>query len=458
MTTKDTGSGPDRPETAPTAQDGANNAIANGNHAGDTVEVQGQAVPVEDEFDDNGPDAAWTPAIPPAIPAMPEGPESPEVSEGTEGPDDAPWTEPELDELREKVGAGVKVDARQEALVKELGSLLPAPDAPAEILQAFVDRILGRDRVGAELVLPAEPIEINREIECEIYAHRSMRLAGSPSSRTVLTLTFDGVRHSRLSGLLGANLKGRIRINVIDLQAPLEEDDEKELPDAGVVRQAELALQGRTPEEVLDRRDEDHREAYSVDNVGNVWRPHSFAPSPEDAAKCALCQMGEGHGLHEGRKRQAARTALRRRAETLIPHPFTAGPGEGPASAAVCVYCNLAEEDEIHVRGGEDGAPAVLSFADRLGYWRDSEGLEESIAWSRAEDDARDGLCLHSEEADRLAYKLLHPEAVWTASEELEETGEIERDAAAELGRPLRDDELTDEMRDARRRLAGAGD
>lgn len=429
MTTKDTAQDAQEAPAAPAPQDEANN-----HHAGETVEVQGQDVPVVDEDADlASPGVPWH-ASPPEGPEAPDVPESPEGPEVSDGPDEP----------------AVKVDVRQLELRRELLGLLPSPDAPAEILQAFVDRLMGRDRLGAELVLPQERVEINREIDCEIYAHRTGRLQGSPTPRVYLTLTFDGVRHAKLSGLLGANLKGSIRVNVIDLQAPLEEDEEEDLPDAGVARQEPLAYAPpvrQTPGELIDERDAGAagRLSHATDGQGNVYKPHGYAPSPLDAQKCALCGSGESHDVHAGQKRQTARRALARRAETLLEHVWTPVRQEGePAAPETCAYCDLPSDSPIHNARADE----LPTFADRVVYWRDVEGLAEAVAWARADEDAgaEDPRCLPATESDNLARRLIEGIADEAAGAGVGEA----------LETPIPDSDLTDEQREARDRLAKA--
>lgn len=431
MATKDTDQDVQDAPAAPAAQDGANN----GHHARDTVEIAGREVPVleeGEEFQD----------------------EQTRIGQENVG-DVSPEEEAYVAEENAAAAAGVdepegvKVDARQEDLRRQLGEILPRPDAPADVLQAFVDRLLGRDVAAAELRLRQEPVEVNREIECQIYGHRTSMLAGSPNPRTYLTIAFDGVRHAKLSGLLGANLKGTIRINVIDLQAPLEADDEADLPDAGVPVQAALQPltqeRRRSPEDLIADREEDHRVAYMTDGAGHVYKAHGFAPSPQDAKKCALCNAGETHDVHAGKKRQTARRALRNRAEMLLEHVWTPV-RQDAGSPEACAFCDLPHDAPIH----NDRADELPTFADRVVYWRDVEGLEEGIAWARADEDAAaDPIrCLPATESDALARKLLDGAVA----------GAAPQDVAADLEAPIPDAELTDEQRDARRRLAnGSG-
>lgn len=333
----------------------------------------------------------------------------------------------------------------------------PAPFDPTKIQEEFAEAIAGAhgeywinyfrrlktaldagEGGAIELSLPSETIEINREIECEIYAHRSMRLAGSPTARVALTLTFDGVRHARLSGLLGANLKGRVNITVNNLQAPLEEEDERALPEAGVLRQLVLVTSTRPPGE---GGEEAPAEVHATDSAGNVYKAHPYAPASEDPAKCALCGAGESHALHEGKKRQTKRNALARRRSYLIEHPFEAAPAPSvtdPDAPITCVYCDLPEADEIHARNEKP------SYAERVAYWI-ADGLEEPMAHERAQDEVNAGAAAEMTEADRLAYKLLN---------EGDDRHVIEGAVADDLEAPVRDEDLTEEQRDARRRLA----
>lgn len=438
MTTEDRTGTHQNGSAPPTGQDGPS-----GNEAQPAENADSSPVAFSD-----------TPADPKDYLPPPPGPDAeatPEPDDGPAGGEDgnaAAAPDPGDDDAKSNPDIERLDKARSELL--EVASGLTA-DAYARLLQ----QLRSGGEIDADYVLREGPVEINREIECEIYAHRSMRLAGSPSSRTVLTLTFDGVRHARLSGLLGANLKGRVRINVIDLQAPIEEDDEANLPEAGVLRQAALPMTRNTPEDMIDRRDADHREAYSVDNIGNVYKAHGFAPADDDTAKCALCGMGEGHDLHAGKRRTTSKTAQRRKTETLLPHPWTPRESEdGPAGPQTCAYCDLPDDDPIHDRGeaegsgdGADKGPDELpSFADRVTYWRDVEGIEESIAWHTAMDEVVKAETQPMTEADQLAAKLLYPD--WDLSDALQ------RSVAEDLDKPLTDDELTDDQRDARRRLA----
>lgn len=337
----------------------------------------------------------------------------------------------------------------------------PAPFDPSKIQEEFAEAIAGAhgeywinyfrrlktaldagEGGAIELALPSETIDINREIECEIYAHRSMRLAGSPTARVALTLTFDGVRHARLSGLLGANLKGRVNITVNNLQAPLEEEDERALPEAGVLRQLVLVTSTRPPGEAGEA-EAPPADVHATDAAGNVYKAHPYAPASEDPAKCALCGAGESHALHEGKKRQTKRNALARRKSYLIEHPFEPAPAPSvtdPDVPIVCVYCELPEADEIHSRG----AGEIPTYADRVAFWI-ADGLEEPMAHEKAQDEVNAGAAAEMTEADRLAYKLLN---------EGDDRHAIERQVDDELEEPVRDEDLTEEQRDARRRLA----
>lgn len=417
MTPIQPGTDDEAAQEAPAAQDEPNNT--NGHHSGDVEDVLAPPRPPATEI------SSPTPGETPGIITPPPGVETPSPDRRTEdppgGPPEAPPSSPD--------DAAAPADDDRRRRLDELLAILRESATSGEL-----EEMIARRQAGGELVL-RESVEVNREIDCEIYAVRGGRLAGSPAPRLYLTLTLDAVRHSRLSGLLLANLKGSVKITVHEIQAPLEDDDEKDLPDPGVQR--ELPLRN-TPEAIIAGRDEAHRAAWSVDNVGNVYRPHSYAPDPTDAQKCALCGAGEGHDLHEGKKRQTARTALRRRSELLLPHPYTPGALDGPAGPEACVYCSLEEADGIHARGQEE----LPTFADRVIYWRDVEGLDEAVAYARARAETEAGEAGFMTEADELAEKLIR--------DAQGDAGDVD----ASLEAPVRDEDLTDEQREARRRLA----
>jgi hypothetical protein len=433
MTPTPTGSDTDSTPEAPSAEGEAVSPWSNGNHAIDDVAAPPRPAP---EVETPAPDISITvppaPAtrepspdiridVPPEPPESPNRPESPEDSNSPEDP--APFD--------------------RSSIAAEFAEALAG--AQGEYWVNYFRRLKTALEEGAggaiELSLPSETIEINREIECEIYAHRSMRLAGSPTARVALTLTFDGVRHARLSGLLGANLKGRVNITVNNLQAPIEEDDELALPDAGVLRQLVLVTSTRPPGDAGEAPADP--EAIGVDAAGNVYKAHPYAPGSEDAAKCALCGAGESHALHEGKKRQTKRNALARRRSYLIEHPFEPAPAPSvtdPDVPIVCVYCELPEADEIHSRG----AGEIPSYADRVAYWI-ADGLEEAMAHEKAQDEVNAGAAAEMTETDRLTYKLLN---------EGDDRHVIEGAVDDVLEEPVRDEDLTDEQREARERLA----
>jgi hypothetical protein len=130
-----------------------------------------------------------------------------------------------------------------------------------------------------------EPIEVNRDIDCEIYGGRYGRLAGSPTPRFYLTLTLDAVRYANLSGLIGANLKGTVNVHFNNIQAPLPDEEPEE--DSGAGQGALFTGQGSAG---LD--------GIIVD--GAAFLPHVFAASAADADICDVCTTHRITAIHIG--------------------------------------------------------------------------------------------------------------------------------------------------------------
>lgn len=120
-----------------------------------------------------------------------------------------------------------------------------------------------------------ETVEINQDIDCEIYAVRGGRLAGSPRPRAYVTLSIDAVTHARLVGLLMANLKGATTVHVLNIQAPLDEPEDDEPTNPPPFNQP--AMVGLDGQPVL---------------------PHEFAASVDSDDLCDKCGLHRENVIH----------------------------------------------------------------------------------------------------------------------------------------------------------------
>ncbi len=293
---------------------------------------------------------------------------------------------------------------------------------------------------GQDEALAPTPIEVNRDIVCEIYAARFGRLAGSPAPRFYVTLGIDATRYAQLAGLVGANLKGQVRIHVVDIQAPLPDEDEDQ-------------QDARRPIPLRDAAQPPLPVSHLVDDVGLAFKPHGFAPSAADSLRCALCSAGEAHSIHEGQKKAGRRNITNRRGELLLPHPFK-GKEDRPT---VCTYCEYTVDNELHDPAARELAappappaelhsnghtPAALpTYAERVEFWTapgEAAHGDETMAHELAQDEVNRGLAEPMTEADRLAYNLLAGT----------------REHVVETDAPIPEEELTDEQRQARDALA----
>lgn len=142
-------------------------------------------------------------------------------------------------------------------------------------------------------------IEINRDVDCEIYAVKYSRLAGAPASRLQVTLTFDGVFHARLAAILGANLKGQATVHFVNVQAPLPDEPEDDDPKPSA--QAPLAAVEPVDKKTANRGREVKTRA--VSGNGEAVLAHKFRPDEQDGTLCMYCRQGSGaeiHAAHSG--------------------------------------------------------------------------------------------------------------------------------------------------------------
>ncbi len=183
------------------------------------------------------------------------------------------------------------------------------------------------------MMVENETTEVNRSIPCEIYAVRAGRLAGSPTPRVYMTLTFDAVSYARLGGLLMANLKGTTTIHVVDIQAPLDEDGDDAQP----------PIPKLTPQMALPEDDGTEVRTMIVDGAevqvrtgkrngsraDNGWTLHAFAVNEETPGLCGICHHREDDDVHDAGKG---------------PHPYE----DDTSGENVCTVCGEGEEDDRH--------------------------------------------------------------------------------------------------------------
>jgi hypothetical protein len=193
-------------------------------------------------------------------------------------------------------------------------------------------------------------IEINRDVDTEIHAAAYRRLAGADGPRFYLTLTFDAIAYRRLAGLLGANLKGRATVHFLDIQAPLDDDEEDDEPAASPQRtlpgvevvETRMTVNGEDNQRVLTRR---RRNGTTAEHSP---QPHRFVENEFTPGLCGNCHMREDDELHD-----VAPWSL----EMPRMHVYRPGP-EGR-----CRWCYLSPDATIH--GLPDDEP-VSPLATRL--------------------------------------------------------------------------------------------
>lgn len=151
-----------------------------------------------------------------------------------------------------------------------------------------------------------EPIEVNRNIDCEIYAGSYRRLAGAPAPRFYLTLALDAVTYSSLCALLGANLKGAAVVHFTNIQAPLpDEDDEatrspyadqRPLTPPQEIEEARMSVDGLDNQRV--RRPRRARAAKEDEKPSSGIVPHAYTADIDQPGFCLYCKQSEGNELH----------------------------------------------------------------------------------------------------------------------------------------------------------------
>jgi hypothetical protein len=210
-------------------------------------------------------------------------------------------------------------------------------------------------------------IEINRDVDTEIHAAAYRRLAGADGPRFYLTLTFDAIAYRRLAGLLGANLKGRVTVHFLDIQAPLDDDEEDDEPAASPQRtlpgvevvETRMTVNGEDNQRVLTRR---RRNGTTAEHSP---QPHRFVENEFTPGLCGNCHMREDDELHD-----VPPWSL----EAPQKHEYR--PGQG----GECRWCYLSAEATIHgLPDDEPVSPLASRLLDDLGDSRRvPEGEEEA--------------------------------------------------------------------------------
>lgn len=195
-----------------------------------------------------------------------------------------------------------------------------------------------------------EPVEVNRDIDCEIYAGRFGRLAGSPTPRFYLTLTLDAVRYANLAGLIGANLKGTVNVHFNNIQAPLP--DEEDEPD-----------DDRDQGKLFGSEGSSGISGIIVD--GAAFLPHVFAASTADADMCDVCQTNRICAIHVGQGLDGD-SSPEERAQLFAARPYNHAYVENEDDAT-CRVCGSEEADTAHMSDSDILARAKLASRRRRG-------------------------------------------------------------------------------------------
>lgn len=137
-----------------------------------------------------------------------------------------------------------------------------------------------------------EVFEVNRDVDVSIYAAGFKRMAGSPASQFSVTFLFDAQQYAKLIPVLGINLKGRATIHIVDIQAPLPDQEEEPEP-----------KKNQPPLQVVPKGEENGRaprkpKAHAVSGGGEAILPHAFKPDEQDGTLCRYCQLGSAHEMH----------------------------------------------------------------------------------------------------------------------------------------------------------------
>jgi hypothetical protein len=197
---------------------------------------------------------------------------------------------------------------------------------------------------------PDEPIEINRDVDCMIYAGRYGKLAGSPAAQFYVTLVLDAATQSRLAGILGANLKGQVTVHFVNVQPPLpdEEEEEENTP----------SNQGRM------FRGEGSAGIEGIIVEGAAFLPHVFVPSAANEEICGTCTTHRVTAIHVGQGVPADLSPDQRReqfAARPFEHAFYASDDDN-----TCVVCGAEDpDDSAHVSEEAISAKAQLAARQR---------------------------------------------------------------------------------------------
>lgn len=195
-----------------------------------------------------------------------------------------------------------------------------------------------------------EPIEINRDVDCMIYAGRYGKMAGSPAAQFYVTLVLDAATQSRLAGLLGANLKGQVTVHFLNIQPPLPDDEEDEDEEKPSNQRAFTGYGSSGIEGII------------VD--GAAFLPHEFVASAANAEICSTCTTHRVTAIHIGQGVPADLTPEQRREQ------FAARPFEHSFYASdddqTCMICGAEDpDDSAHVTEEAISAKAQLAARQR---------------------------------------------------------------------------------------------
>lgn len=195
-----------------------------------------------------------------------------------------------------------------------------------------------------------EPVDVNRDVHCMIYAGRYGKMAGSPTSQFYVTIAFDSIRYARLSSLLGANLKGRVVLHVVNIQAPLpdeEPEDERNSNQGGLFTgQGSAGLDGI----VVD---------------GAAFLPHVFTGSAADPDICDICTTHRITAIHIGQGVWDANTTPDERRRLFEARPYN-HEYHANDDDSTCMVCGAEEgEDQAHMSASDILQRAKLAARQR---------------------------------------------------------------------------------------------
>jgi hypothetical protein len=198
----------------------------------------------------------------------------------------------------------------------------------------------------------SEAIEINRDVDCMIYAGRYGKLAGSPAAQFYVTLVLDAATQSRLAGILGANLKGQVTVHFVNVQPPLPDEEDEDEDDAPQNQGRMFTGQGSAGIEGI-----------IVD--GAAFLPHLFVASAGNEDICSTCTTHRVTAIHIGQGVAEDLTPDQRR-EQFAGRPFEHSFYASDDDNNTCMICGAEDpDDSAHVTESEISAKAQLAARQR---------------------------------------------------------------------------------------------